>query len=84
MGIFLLNHPFLDEGRTMTIPIKLYEPLYELKAIAQDLWMVDGPAIEMSFGMTTVPFSTRMTVDRLADGKLWCHSPIQPEPGLIN
>lgn len=79
-----MNHPFLDEGRTMTIPIKLYEPLYELKAIAQDLWMVDGPAIEMSFGMTTVPFSTRMTVDRLADGKLWCHSPIQPEPGLIN
>lgn len=68
----------------MTIPIKLYEPIYELKAIAQDFWMVDGPAIKMSFGITTVPFSTRMTVVRLEDGKLWLHSLIRPAVLRLN
>ena len=68
----------------MTIPIKLYDPLYQLKPIAENVWIVDGPAIEMSFGLGKVPFSTRMTVVRLANGKLWCHSPIQPEQALLD
>ena len=68
----------------MTIPIKLYEPLFQLKPIAENIWIVDGPAIEMSFGLTKVPFSTRMTVVRLANGKLWCHSPIQPTQALLD
>ena len=68
----------------MTIPIKLYEPLYQLKPIAENIWIVDGPAIEMPFGLAKVPFSTRMTVVRLANGKLWCHSPIQPEQTLLD
>ena len=68
----------------MTIPIKLYEPLFQLKPIAEDIWIVDGPAIEMPFGLAKVPFSTRMTVVRLANGKLWCHSPIEPEQALLD
>ncbi|MEY8699586.1 DUF4336 domain-containing protein [Streptococcus ferus] len=68
----------------MTIPIKLYEPLYELKPIAENIWIVDGPALEMSFGVAKVPFSTRMTIVRLENGKLWCHSPIQPDQTLLD
>ena len=68
----------------MIIPIKLYEPLFQLKPIAENIWIVDGPAIEMSFGLTKVPFSTRMTVVKLANGKLWCHSPIQPNQALLD
>ena len=68
----------------MTIPIKLYDPLYQLKLMAENIWIVDGPAIEMSFGLTKVPFSTRMTVVKLANGKLWCHSPIQPNQALLD
>ena len=30
-----------------------------------------------------IPFSTRMAVVRLADGGLWCHSPIDPAPELF-
>ena len=68
----------------MTIPIKLYRPLYRLKPIADNIWIVDGPAIEMPFGVAKVPFSTRMTVVRLANGKLWCHSPIKPSQTLVD
>ena len=68
----------------MTIPIKLYEPLCQLKPMAENIWIVDGPAIEMPFGLAKVPFSTRMTVVRLANGKLWCHSPIQPNQALLD
>lgn len=49
-----------------------YEPLQTLKPVAQDLWIVDGPAIRFWF----MPFSTRMTVVRLADGTVWVHSPV--------
>lgn len=68
----------------MTISIKLYEPFYQLKAIAEDIWIVDGPAIDMSFGLSKVPFSTRMTIVRLANGELWCHSPIKPQEELLD
>lgn len=50
-----------------------YEPLDTPKPIADDIWIVDGPAIKF-YGM---PFSTRMTVVRLSDGGLWLHSPIR-------
>ncbi len=48
-----------------------YEPLNVLKPVAADIWIVDGPAIRF-YGL---PFSTRMTVVRLANGDLWLHSP---------
>lgn len=56
-----------------------YEPLYTLKPVAPDLWLVDGDVISF-YGL---PFPTRMTVVRLSDGSLWLHSPIQAEEGLL-
>lgn len=55
-----------------------YEPLYTLKPVAPDLWVVDGDWIRF-YGL---PFPTRMTIVRLADGCLWVHSPIANQGGL--
>ncbi len=65
----------------MSIP--LYEPLYTLKKVAENIWIADGELIHMNFVAFHVPFSTRMTIVRLADGTLWCHSPIKPEQKLL-
>ena len=56
-----------------------YEPLNTLKTIGPDIWIADGPHISF-YGL---PFPTRMTVVRLADGGLWIHSPIKPDDKLI-
>ena len=37
----------------------------------------------MNMGILRAPFSTRMTLVRLADGSLWCHSPIAPDDALL-
>ncbi len=49
-----------------------YEPLNTLKPVGENIWIVDGPHISF-YGL---PFSTRMTVIRLASGDLFIHSPI--------
>lgn len=61
-----------------------YEPINQLKQIAVNIWIVDGDKIDMSFGPVKVPFPTRMTVIKLADGNLWLHSPINPDNKLIS
>ncbi len=56
----------------------LYEPINALKAAAENVWIVDGPEIRMTYPWLpffSVPFPTRMTIVRLADGALWVHSP---------
>lgn len=63
--------------------IRLYEPLNTLKAVDENIWIVDGGKINMSFVITKVPFSTRMTIVRLKNGDLWCHSPIKLTPSLL-
>lgn len=60
-----------------------YAPLHKLKPIAESLWSVDGPVVHMSALGFRVPFPTRMSVVRLANGSLWCHSPIAPNDGLF-
>lgn len=55
-----------------------YEPLYTLKKIAPDVWIADGGWIRF-YG---IPFPTRMTVIRLANGDVWVHSPIADQEGL--
>lgn len=57
-----------------------YEPLNVLKPVAEDIWLVDGPAIRF-YGM---PFSTRMTVVRLANGDVWLHSPTKLTEALAS
>tara|TARA_A100001391_G_scaffold46046_2_gene27194 strand:- start:75253 stop:75996 length:744 start_codon:yes stop_codon:yes gene_type:complete len=60
-----------------------YAPLNEPKPFGENVWIVDGPEIRMDLGPFKVPFPTRMTVVRLADGGLWLHSPIAPDEGLF-
>lgn len=61
----------------------LYEPVNTLKPVAPGLWIADGPIVRMAALGGSAPFTTRMTVARLADGGLWCHSPIAPDPALF-
>lgn len=68
----------------MTDKIHLYHPLHTLKPFSDDIWIADGKVIRMSFPLgVKVPFSTRMTVVRLNDGGLWCHSPVEPVLELL-
>jgi hypothetical protein len=60
-----------------------YEPLNQLKPVAGEVWIVDGPEIDLRYAGLNLPFPTRMTVVRLADGGLWLHSPTEPKPALI-
>lgn len=62
-----------------------YEPLHTLKPVAEDIWIVDGPIIDMAYvAGSTLPFPTRMTIVRLADGSLFCHSPTEWTPALAD
>ena len=56
----------------------LYEPLNQYKPFAHNIGIVDGPFEYMSLlGMRLPwPFTTRMTVVRLANGDLFLHSPV--------
>lgn len=63
--------------------IMLYHPLNTLKPITDNIWIADGGLIHMAVGMFKIPFSTRMTVVRLQNGDLWCHSPIAPDEKLL-
>ncbi|MBK1698846.1 DUF4336 domain-containing protein [Rhodovibrio salinarum] len=59
-----------------------YPPLGTLKAFAEDIWVVDGPVVQMKYIVGSLPFSTRATVIRLPDGRLWVHSPCALTDGL--
>lgn len=63
--------------------LSLYEPLYSLKEVDQNIWIVDGDLIQMDMKVFKLPFQTRMTVVKLKDGKLWIHSPIAPNEDLF-
>lgn len=63
--------------------LSLYEPLYTLKEVDQNIWIVDGDLIQMDMKIFKLPFQTRMTVIKLNDGKLWIHSPIAPNEELF-
>jgi hypothetical protein len=56
-----------------------YPPLRTLKAVARDIWIADGPIIDLY----RMPFPTRMTVIRLGSGDLWLHSPIVFSASLL-
>jgi len=61
-----------------------YAPLNVLKPVAENVWIADGPEIGMEYLGFRLPFPTRMTVVRLADGTLFVHSPVQPDPALMD
>src|SRR3569623_563726 len=62
----------------------LYLPINTLMPVAPGLWIADGPLVRMAAGLgMSAPFPTRMTLVRLPDGTLWCHSPIAPDAELF-
>ncbi|MGD8709783.1 MAG: DUF4336 domain-containing protein [Ectothiorhodospiraceae bacterium] len=60
-----------------------YRPLFVPKPVAENLWVVDGGIIRMSWLGVKVPFPTRMTIIRLGNGDLWLHSPVEARPELV-
>lgn len=59
-----------------------YPPLNCLKAVTDDVWIVDGPVIRFGAPWPKMPFPTRMTVIRLQGNALFVHSPTPPTPEL--
>jgi hypothetical protein len=62
--------------------LRPYEPVNRLKPVAENLWIVDGPEVRMRYLGLRLPFTTRMTIIRLSDDRLWIHSPTEPTPEL--
>jgi hypothetical protein len=62
--------------------IELYQPINTLKPVDTNIWIVDGSVVRMAMYGATIPFSTRMTVVRLNNGELWCHSPTEMTAAL--
>lgn len=61
---------------------RTYEPLNTLKPVAENVWIVDGPAIRFGMPWPKMPFPTRMTIIRLNDEDLFIHSPTPLTDGL--
>lgn len=77
------NHACADERVEWSHGVRPYAPLSTLKPLADDIWLVDGPVIEMRVGPVALPFPTRMVVIRLRTGGLWIWSPTEPTPELL-
>jgi hypothetical protein len=62
----------------------LYEPINVYKPVALDIGMVDGPLeyFRIAGIRIPMPFTTRMTVVRLGNGRLFLHSPIKYDERL--
>lgn len=62
----------------------LYEPINVYKPLGDDIGVVDGPFEYFTVAdiRMPMPFTTRMTVVRLANGDLFLHSPIAFDAGL--
>jgi Domain of unknown function (DUF4336) len=58
-----------------TKPDATYPPLNTLKAIADDVWIVDGPLIRFGMPWPKFSFPTRMTLIRVGRDDLFIHSP---------
>lgn len=61
----------------------VYPPLDVPKQLAENVWIVDGPIVQMALFGGKVPFPTRMTIVRLGSGDLWLHSPTEPNPTVF-
>jgi hypothetical protein len=59
-----------------------YPPLNTLKPVADNVWIVDGPAIRFGMPWPRMRFPTRMTIVRLPGDDLFVHSPTPLVPEL--
>jgi hypothetical protein len=66
------------------VPSLLYEPINTYKPVAPSIGIVDGPHEYVSLLGIRMPwpFTTRMTIVRLANGDLFVHSPTAFDAGL--
>ena len=55
--------------------MRAYYPINVLKAVEDNVWIVDGPIIRVAMCGLGMPFPTRMTIVRLRDRELFVHSP---------
>lgn len=64
----------------------LYEPINVYKPVAANIGIVDGPFEYLTVAgvRLPMPFTTRMTVVRLANGELFLHSPTKFDRQLAN
>ena len=62
-------------------PVEPYAPLNVLKPVAQKVWIVDGPTVDMGGGPARLCFPTRMTIVETGVG-LFVHSPTPLTPQL--
>lgn len=60
--------------------MKTYAPLNVVKPVDDNIWIVDGGNISF-YGL---PFPTRMTIIRLANGDLFLHSPVAATKALLD
>ncbi|HVZ03397.1 DUF4336 domain-containing protein [Hyphomicrobium sp.] len=60
-----------------------YPPLDTLKSAADEVWLVDGPAIRFGPPGLKMPFPTRMTIIRVGSQDLFVHSPTKLTPELM-
>jgi hypothetical protein len=60
-----------------------YSPLNTLKAVTDDVWIIDGPSIPFGRGWFKFPFSTRATILRVSGSNLLVHSPTPLAPTLL-
>ena len=71
-----------ESGKEVMQGMKLYEPVNVLKPVGEDIWVVDGPFVTMSFFGMSIPYPTRMVVVRLKSGELFLWSPTELVTGL--
>lgn len=72
---------------TSKSPFELYQPINVYKPLGEDIGIVDGPLVYMSYpGLPFLhfPFTTRMTVVKFRSGGLWLHSPTALTPALAD
>ncbi len=60
--------------------LRTYDPVGTLKPVASGIWIADGPVIRFRYLGLRLPFTSRMTLVRLADGAIWVHSPTALTP----
>ncbi len=68
----------------MTFRLETYDPINTLKPVADNIWVVDGPVIQMGYFGGSLPFPTRMVVVRLETGDLFLWSPIRYDAALAD
>jgi hypothetical protein len=66
----------------MRLGYEPYKPQLTLSAQAEDIWTVEGPEVQYRLAGALIPCPTRMTVVKLANGKLWLHSPVEHSANL--